>query len=83
LTTRLRATGVDIRQSGPAQMPTLLFEGDRDWRLCSAFCSEALRHGAYFHPKHDMFLSCAHSAPDIDAALGAAEAGFRAVAGMG
>ncbi len=63
-------------------MPTLLFEGNRDWRLGSAFCSEALRHGAHFHPKHNMFLSCAHSAPDIDAALGAAEAGFRAVAGM-
>ncbi len=75
--------GVGIRQSGPAQMPTLLFEGDHDWRLGSAFCSEALRHGAYFHPKHNMFLSCAHSARDIDAALDAAETGFRAVAGMG
>lgn len=75
--------GVGVRQSGPAQMPTLLFNGDCDWRLGVAFCSEALRHGAYFHPKHNMFLSCAHTVADIDAALGAAEAGFRAVARMG
>jgi glutamate-1-semialdehyde 2,1-aminomutase len=39
-----------------------------------------LRHGAYFHPKHNMFLSCAHTEADIDRALEAAEAGFRAVA---
>ena len=38
------------------------------------------RHGAYLHPKHNMFLSCAHTAADIDLALAAAEAGFRHVA---
>ncbi len=33
-----RRHGVGIRQSGPVQMPTLLFEDDEDWRLGHAFC---------------------------------------------
>ncbi len=73
--------GVAISQTGPVQMPTVLFEDDPEWKKGFAFCAEALRHGAYFHPKHNMFLSCAHSAADIDAALAAADAGFRLVAG--
>lgn len=72
--------GIGIRQTGPVQMPMLLFADDPDWRKGFAFCAEALRHGAYFHPKHNMFLSCAHEAADIDRALEAAEMGFRALA---
>jgi glutamate-1-semialdehyde 2,1-aminomutase len=72
--------GVAIDQSGPVQMPTLLFADDPEWRRGFAFCAEALRHGAYFHPKHNMFLSCAHTEADIDQALEAADAGFRQVA---
>jgi len=45
-----------------------------------AFCAEALRHGAYLHPRHTMFLSCAHTEADIDLVLEAADAGFRHVA---
>lgn len=75
--------GIGIRQSGPVQMPTLLFDNDPDWRMGVAFCAEALRHGAYFHPKHNMFLSCAHAAADIDEALAAADAGFSRVARLG
>ena len=72
--------GVGIDQSGPVQMPTLLFEGDVEWKKGFAFCAEALRHGAYLHPKHNMFLSCAHTAADIDSVLDAADAGFRHIA---
>jgi glutamate-1-semialdehyde 2,1-aminomutase len=75
--------GVGIRQSGPAQMPLVLFDDDADARKGSAFCAAALRAGAYFHPRHNMFLSCAHQAADIDLALQAADAGFAAVARMG
>jgi len=42
-----------------------------------------LQHGANFHPKHNMFLSGAHTAADIDVALDAAEAGFSTVARLG
>ncbi len=72
--------GVAIEQSGPPQMPLLLFADDPDYRRGFAFCSAALRAGAYFHPKHNMFLSCAHTEADIDRALEAADAGFRALA---
>ena len=72
--------GVVIDQSGPVQMPTLLFADDPEWKRGSAFCAEALRHGAYMHPKHNMFLSCAHTEADIDDVLEAAEAGFAFVA---
>jgi glutamate-1-semialdehyde 2,1-aminomutase len=75
--------GIGIRQSGPPQMPLLRFEGDDDWRFGNAFCAAALRAGAYFHPRHNMFLSCAHSPADIDAALQAADEGFATVARMG
>ena len=72
--------GLHIDQSGPVQMPTLLFVDDPEHRRGEAFCAQALRHGAYMHPRHNMFLSCAHEASDIDLVLEAAEAGFRHVA---
>ncbi len=80
LAERARHHGVAIDQSGPVQMPTVLFDGDVEWKRGFAFCAEVLRHGAYMHPKHNMFLSCAHTAADIDRVLDAADAGFRHVA---
>lgn len=77
---RARHHGLRIQQSGPVQMPTLLFADDPEWKQGSAFCSAALRHGAYFHPRHNMFLSCAHTDEDIDLALEAADKAFRHVA---
>jgi glutamate-1-semialdehyde 2,1-aminomutase len=77
---RARHRGLRIDQSGPEQMPTVLFVDDPECKQGFAFCAEALRHGAYFHPKHNMFMSCAHNEADIDAALAAADAGFRHVA---
>lgn len=71
--------GLAIRQSGPPQMPLILFEDDTEVRKGRAFCAAALRHGAFFHPQHNMFLSSAHQAADIDAALEAASHGFKAV----
>jgi glutamate-1-semialdehyde 2,1-aminomutase len=75
--------GVPIHQSGPPQMPLVLFDGDAGFRLGDAFCSAALAAGAYFHPRHNMFLNCAHTAADIDRGLQAADAGFAAVARLG
>ncbi|MGE0725733.1 MAG: aminotransferase class III-fold pyridoxal phosphate-dependent enzyme [Alphaproteobacteria bacterium] len=71
--------GVAIRQTGPVQMPLMQFEGDADFAIGERFCAAAMRAGAYFHPRHNMFLSAAHAEVDIDRALEAAEAGFRAV----
>jgi len=73
---------VPIRQTGPVQMPTVLFADDADCRKGFAFCSAAIGAGAYFHPTHNMFLSVAHQESDVDRALEAAEQGFRAVRAM-
>jgi glutamate-1-semialdehyde 2,1-aminomutase len=80
LAERAAFRGVRITQTGPVQMPMLLFNDDPEWRKGFAFCAEALRHGAYLHPKHNMFLSCAHTEADIDAVIEAADAGFRLLA---
>ena len=69
-----------LRQSGPPQMPLLLFEGDREHTLGALFCREALAHGAYLHPKHNMFLCTAHDDSAIDAVLAATEPAMVAVA---
>jgi glutamate-1-semialdehyde 2,1-aminomutase len=69
-----------LRQTGPAQMPMILFEDDPGFEKAALFCASALRNGAYFHPKHNMFLSAAHAPADVDRILTAAEAGFSAVA---
>jgi len=75
-----RRHGVGLRQSGPPQMPLLLFEGDTTFERGMAFTDVALRHGVYLHPRHNMFLSLAHREADIDAALAATDVAMAAVA---
>ena len=72
--------GIGVRQSGPPQMPTLLFENDPDCEKGNFFTVEALKHGAYLHPRHNMFLSTAHTEADIDLALEATRKAFAALA---
>jgi len=71
--------GIPVRQTGPVQMPAVMFADDPGYRKGFAFCSAAIAAGVYFHPTHNMFLSVAHQESDIDRALEAAEQGFRAV----
>lgn len=75
--------GVPLRQSGPVQMPLFLFDDDAEFRLGFEFCRVALRHGAYLHPRHNMFLCAAHTEADMDAVLHAADRGLEAVARLG
>lgn len=69
-----------VRQTGPAALPLILFDDDPDFDKGSAFTTEALRRGVYMHPKHNMFLSLAHTEQDIDQALDATDAAFAVVA---
>jgi hypothetical protein len=50
------AHGVKLRQSGPVQMPLILFGDDPQYEKGIAFCAEALQRGVYLHPRHNMFL---------------------------
>ncbi|MCP5057617.1 MAG: aminotransferase class III-fold pyridoxal phosphate-dependent enzyme [bacterium] len=72
--------GVGIRQTGPVQMPMVLFDGDSHFRKAYRWTSEALRRGAYLHPWHNMFLSTAHQESDVDRVLEATEEAFAAIA---
>ena len=65
--------GVEISQSGPSQMPLILFEHDNDFSKGSKFVQYLLSKGVYFHPWHNMFLSLAHTAEDVDMTLDAVE----------
>ena len=79
LATLSRQSGIGISQTGPVQMPMVLFNDDADNAKGRKFCAATLCAGAYFHPRHNMFLSAAHQPKDIDKALSAAAAGFEAL----
>lgn len=68
--------GFALRQTGPAQLPLILFDDDADMAKGYAWCSEMLRRGVYVHPWHNMFMCAALTDTDIDAAIGAADEAF-------
>jgi glutamate-1-semialdehyde 2,1-aminomutase len=70
---------VAVLQTGPAQMPNLSFPGDEDFARAALFCGTAAAHGALLHPRHNWFLSAAHTSDDIAQALAATDEAFRAV----
>lgn len=72
--------GVGLRQTGPSQMPMVLFDDDANFEKAFVFTQEALKYGVYLHPKHNMFLSLAHTEHDIDTALLATDCAMAAVA---
>jgi glutamate-1-semialdehyde 2,1-aminomutase len=74
-----RDHGVAVNQTGPVQMPNLSFPADGGFAKAFAFCGAAADNGAILHPRHNWFLSAAHTEGDIDHALVATDAGFRAV----
>ena len=71
--------GFGLRQSGPVQMPQMLFDDDPDLRIGCAWVTEALKRGAYIHPFHNNFVSAAHRNEDIDAVLDATDGAFVAI----
>ena len=84
LAERAAASGFGFRQSGPVTMPLFLFDEDPDLRKGFFWSSQMLNRGVYVHPWHNMFLCAAMTTADIDQALDAAEASFKALkAGAG
>ena len=74
-----REYGVEVRQTGPVQIPNLSFPGDVAFAKALVFCGAAAHNGAILHPAHNWFLCAAHTDDDIDRALAATEGGFQAV----
>jgi len=79
--------GFGLRQTGPAQMPMILFEDDADLRLGYCWTAEALTRGVYFHPWHNNFICAALTEEDVEMTLDATDRAFEALkkrrAGLG
>lgn len=71
-----KSYGFGIRQTGPVQMPQILFEDDADFRLGNSWAAECVAAGAYLHPHHNMFICAAHGEEELAQALTATDAAF-------
>jgi glutamate-1-semialdehyde 2,1-aminomutase len=60
-------------------MPYLSFPGDRDYQLAEIFAAECAREGLWLHPRHNWFMSAAHTEADIAQALKATERAFASI----
>lgn len=74
--------GVPVSQTGPSQLPLVLFEDDADRKKGALFTSAAAKNGLYLHHRHNMFISLAHTEKDVDLALQITDYAFKKVAGM-
>ena len=73
------AHGFALRQTGPSQMPLVLFENDDMWEKNNLFAAESAKRGVLLHPWHNMFVCAAHSEEVIAEALQRTEGAFAAV----
>ena len=72
--------GLTVFQTGPVQMPNLSFAGDENFAMARAFCAAVVDHGVIVHPRHNWFVSAAHTDRDMERVLEATACGFQAVA---
>jgi glutamate-1-semialdehyde 2,1-aminomutase len=70
------AHGFSIRQTGPAQMPQILFDEDPDMRVGYHWAAACVRRGVYMHPYHNMFVTSALREEDIRKTLDGTDAAF-------
>lgn len=70
------AHGYVLKQTGPVQMPLILFDNDPDFRLGYCWTTEALKRGVYLHPWHNMFITVAHTEADIARTLEVTDSAF-------
>ncbi|MCM2476361.1 aminotransferase class III-fold pyridoxal phosphate-dependent enzyme [Rhizobium sp. CG5] len=68
--------GIGIRQTGPSQMPLILFDDDPDMRYGYFWTAAAVRRGVYLHPYHNMFITSALTEDDIEKTLDVTNAAF-------
>ena len=73
------AWGFEVNYTGPVQMPYLTFRDDRGHALVSEFSAEAVRRGAFIHPRHNWFVSAAMTDDDVATVLAATDGAFAAL----
>lgn len=75
--------GFSLRQTGPSQMPLVMFNEDPGLAQSYAWHNALYRRGVYLHPWHNMFICAAMSEADIDYTIEAAGDAFATVRRMG
>jgi glutamate-1-semialdehyde 2,1-aminomutase len=79
LTKQAASHGFSLRQTGPVQMPMILFDGDLDMRMGFCWVAEALTRGVYLHPWHNNFICAALTEDDVRLTLQATDEAFAAL----
>jgi glutamate-1-semialdehyde 2,1-aminomutase len=74
-----RSWDLPVKYTGPDVMPYLTFAGDQGYELANVFTAQALRGGAYLHPRHNWFVSAAMTGADLALVLEATDQAFAAV----
>ena len=74
-----KAHGFGLRQTGPAQMPMILFDDGPKLVRGNFWTAAAAQLGVYLHPWHNMFLCAAHTDEDIEQTLKVTEEAFTAL----
>lgn len=75
--------GFALRQTGPEELPLIMFEDDADMAKGYFWTDALIRRGVYFHPWHNMFFSAAMTEEDIDFTLEAADESFKLLKAAG
>jgi glutamate-1-semialdehyde 2,1-aminomutase len=73
------ARPIDINLTGHVTMPYVTFRGDTNHEAGDVFAAACAQQGLFVHPRHNWFLSVAHSERDIEQAIKAIGRGFDAV----
>lgn len=71
--------GFGLRQTGPAELPLIMFEADADLAKGYFWCQALLKRGVYFHPWHNMFMCAALTETDIAQTIDIADDAFIAL----
>ena len=80
LLSQARSHGIEVSYSGPPALPYMTFKADQDrYDRNKVFCGECSRNGVYLAPRHNWFLSAAHTDQDIDRTLEVTESAFAVV----
>ena len=71
--------GFGLRQTGPAQMPLIMFDDDDSHAKGYLWNSAMIKRGVYFHPWHNMFICAALTEHDVGETLLATDAALEAL----
>ena len=80
LLAQAHSAGLEVTYSGPPALPYMTFKADAGhFDRAKVFCGVCSRSGMYFAPRHNWFISAAHTERDIEQTLNVTEQAFQAV----